>query len=167
MTGSIRDVLLEEISDRSEEQIVDILKGHMKACATILVKVIRALEAEYGPGVIEVAGKALLIREARPPSQIGRPEDDLHIFCEQLERGCVGSHRWKRLIDERDRVGYRFHRCLWAEIFNELKAPDIGRWLCEGDEPAVRSFNPKLGFKRTKTLMDNQDECDHVFRVVE
>lgn len=164
-TGSIREVLQEEISGQTEDILVSILKNKMSSCASILVKVIRALELEYGPRVTEIARNALLTHDPRQASQVGKPEEDLHIFCQQLEKGCIGSHRWERLVDMPDRVGYRFYRCLWAQIFNELKAPDIGRWLCEGDEPAARSFNPKLGFKRTKTLMDNQGECDHVFYV--
>lgn len=164
-TGSIREVLPEEISEDTEDLFVCILKSKMNSCASILVKVIRALELEYGPKVMEIARNTLLTRDPRPASQIGKPEEDLRIFCQQLEKECIGSHRWQRLAESPDRIGYRFYRCLWAEIFNELKAPDIGRWLCEGDEPAVRSFNPKLGFKRTKTLMDNQGECDHAFYV--
>jgi len=164
-TGSIREGLSEQISKDTEDFFVGILRSKMMSCASILVKVIRALELEYGPRVMEIARNTLLARDPRPTSQIGKPEDDLRIFCQRLEKGCVGSHRWQRLVDSPDRVGYRFYRCLWAEIFNELRAPDIGRWLCEADEPAVRSFNPTLGFERTKTLMDNQGECDHVFYV--
>lgn len=165
MTGSIREVLREGISEETENLFVDILKNHMRGCVRILVKVIRALELEYGAEVLEVAKKALLTREPRPLSQRGRPEDDLQMFCDQLERACIGSHRWNRVVNRPDKVGYRFYRCLWAELFNELKATDIGRWLCEGDEPAVRSFNPELGFRRTRTLMDSQGECDHLFYV--
>jgi len=164
-TGSIREVLPEDISEDVEHIIDDILKSKMEACARILVSVIRALEHEYGPGVLKVARDAILRREPRSPSQLGKPEEDLRTFCNNLEKGCVGSHRWKRVIDAPDQIGYRFHRCLWAEVFNELEAPDIGKWLCEADEPAVRSFNPKLGFSRTRTLMDKQGECDHVFYV--
>ena len=69
------------------------------------------------------------------------------------------------MVDKPGQVGYRFRRCLWAEIFNELCAPDIGRWLCEGDEPSVRSFNPRLGLSRTKTLMSGDSQCNHVFFV--
>ena len=164
-TGSIRDMLPEDISEYVEHIIDDILKSKMKASARILVTIIRALEREYGPGVLRVARDAVHYREPRPRSQLGKPEEDLRIFCDNLEKGCIGSHRWKRVVDAPNQIGYRFHRCLWAEIFNELEAPDIGKWLCEADEPAVRSFNPKLGFSRTRTLMDKQGECDHVFYV--
>lgn len=155
----------EEISEKTEDLIVNLLKIKMKACARILVSAIRALEREYGPNAIEVAKKAVLAREARATSQPENAENDLQDFCIQLEKGCIGSHMWERMIDAPDQVGYRFIRCLWAEIFNELNAADIGKWLCQGDEPSVKTFNPKLGFSRTKTLMDRQEECDHIFYV--
>ena len=165
MNGSISEMLSEEVSEETQDLIVGLLKMKMMACVKIFVKVIRSLELKYGPEVTETAKRAVLTHEPRPQSQLGTPENDLHVFCDQLEKGCVGSHRWERVIDEPDRVGYKFHRCLWAEIFNELGAADIGKWLCEGDEPSVRSFNPNLGFSRTKTLMDRQGECDHIFFV--
>jgi hypothetical protein len=46
-----------------------------------------------------------------------------------------------------------------------LGEPDLGYLLCAGDEPAVKAFNPALGFQRTKVLMRGDEECDHVFSV--
>jgi hypothetical protein len=37
--------------------------------------------------------------------------------------------------------------------------------ICAGDEPAIKSHNRKLAFKRTKVLMEGDDLCDHVFYV--
>lgn len=165
MRGSIREITSERISEQTEEAIADLLKMKMITCAKALVKVIRSLELEYGQGAVEVAKKTVLAREPRPASELGTPEGDLRIFCGQLEAGCIGSHVWERVVDKPDQVGYRFRRCLWAEIFNELHAQDIGRWLCEGDEPSVRSFNPRLGLSLTKTLMNGDSQCNHVFFV--
>ena len=45
-----------------------------------------------------------------------------------------------------------------------LKATD---WLyhhtCSADEAMVSGFNPKIGFRRTKTLMQGDDYCDHYY----
>jgi len=46
-TGSIREVLSEEISEETEDLFVGILKNHMAVCARILVKVIWALELGF------------------------------------------------------------------------------------------------------------------------
>ena len=89
----------------------------------------------------------------------------LHDFCERLEKGCCGSHKWTRVTEEPDRIGYHFTRCMWAEIYNELGEPELGFYLCAGDEPGVKSYNPKLGFRRTKVLMNGDEVCDHIFLV--
>jgi hypothetical protein len=52
---------------------------------------------------------------------------------------------------------------MWAEIFHELGEPELGLILCASDEPAVKSYNPELAFTRTKTLMDSDELCDHIF----
>jgi hypothetical protein len=53
---------------------------------------------------------------------------------------------------------------MWAEAFRELNAEDIGFGvLCQGDALMASSFNPIIGFSRTKTLMMGADCCDHVY----
>lgn len=91
----------------------------------------------------------------------------LPAFCAALEAGCTGTHEWLKLEDTDKRQVYRFTRCMWAEIFNELGAPGIGYWLCEGDAPISSAFNPVIGFQRSKTLMEGDDCCDHVFYMKE
>ena len=34
---------------------------------------------------------------------------------------------------------------------------------CEGDQYAPEGFNPEIGFKRTKTLMQGDDCCNHFY----
>jgi hypothetical protein len=80
--GSIRDFLSEE----TERIIDDLSKSKMKVSARILVTVIRALENKYGPGVLEVARDAVLRRQPRPQSQLGKPEEDLYSLRDNLDK---------------------------------------------------------------------------------
>ena len=82
-----------------------------------------------------------------------------------IDGAAAGSHCWQRVIDEPDRIGYRYTRCLYAEILRELGEPELGLVICARDEPWVKSYNPGLGFRRTKTLMEGDQVCDHVFYV--
>jgi hypothetical protein len=93
--------------------------------------------------------------------EVGAPT--LQAYCSALEAGCAGSQEWLKLEDTDTRQAYRFARCMWAEVFAELDALDIGFWLCEGDAPMTSAFNPAIGFQRTKTLMEGDDCCDHIF----
>ena len=51
--------------------------------------------------------------------------------------------------------------CLWAKIFRETYAADIGyAALCYGDYAAVPAFNPKIKYTMTQTLMQGQSFCN-------
>jgi len=165
MRGSLNDILPEPISAESEEIIRDLLKRKLKGSISRFVRVMRAMEAKYGPEAVEHARSLFGNVNPRPAEKLGRPEDDLRTRCDGLEEGCVLSHQWEKVIDEPDRIGFRFTKCLLAEIYLELDAADLGRWICEGDDPGIQSFNPKLRCKQTKLLMDGDDHCDHVFYV--
>ena len=165
MKTTLRNVLPEEISEEAEQIILDKIRTKMSGGIRMFVTAMRALEAKYGPEVKEVVREAFLTKDPRPDSDLGDPEDDLQAFCSGLERGCAASHEWTRTADEPDRIGYSFTKCMWADVFRGMDAADLGFFICEGDEPAVRAYNPRLGFERTKTLMEGHDECDHVFLV--
>ena len=141
------------------------LKTKMKGAAVLGVRLLHAMEERFGPearGVVSDMAKNL---KPTPRLDTGEPEADLREFCNHLDMGCVGSHEWERVIDEPHRIGYQFTRCMWAEIYRELGEPLLGFVICAGDEPALRSHNSKLAFKRTKVLMNGDEVCDHVFYV--
>jgi hypothetical protein len=54
--------------------------------------------------------------------------------------------------------------CLWAEVFREKEAGDIGfAWICYGDHTWPQGFNPKIRMIRDKTLMQGHAYCNHRF----
>lgn len=165
MKGSLNSILPAPITEESEAIILDLLKRKIKGAASLTVRLLRAMEQRFGPEAREVVKDMMPKGQPEPRLEVGDPEEDLDEFCSQLERGCVGSHRWDRVVDERDRIGYHFTRCVWAEVYRELGEPELGLVICAGDEPAVKSYNPRLGFQRTKVLMSGDEVCDHVFFV--
>lgn len=55
---------------------------------------------------------------------------------------------------------YRVKKCLWAKVFREEDAADIGyAIICYPDYPVARGLNPKLKLIRTRTLMQGDDSC--------
>jgi len=55
---------------------------------------------------------------------------------------------------------YRVKKCLWAKVFRDENAADIGyAMICYPDYSVARSLNPKLKLIRTKTLMQGDDSC--------
>ena len=54
--------------------------------------------------------------------------------------------------------------CLWADIYREWGAEDIGYIVeCKGDFALVAAQHPNLRLERTKTLMQGDDCCDFKF----
>jgi len=167
MRGSLNDILPEPISEENEKVILELLKRKMKGAAGLGVRLLHAMEERFGPEAREVVRQMAKSHNIKPRPDAGDPETDLREFCHRLDRACAGSHRWERVIDQPDRVGYHFTRCMWAEIYRELGEPELGFVICAGDEPGVKSYNPKLGFERTKVLMNDDEICDHVFYVAD
>lgn len=165
MPGSLNDILTDPISQENEEILLGLLKRKMKGAAGLAVRLLHAMEERFGPDAREVVRDMIENHEATPRPDAGEPETDLREFCACLDRGCVGSHKWEKVVDEPDCIGYHYTRCMWAEIYRELGEPELGLVICAGDEPAIKSWNPGLAFKRTKVLMDGDEVCDHVFCV--
>jgi hypothetical protein len=54
--------------------------------------------------------------------------------------------------------------CLWAKVFKEMKATDLGYVLfCQPDFAYAEACHSNIKMKRTKTLMQGDNYCDHTF----
>ncbi len=163
--SSLQQISPEPIPEAIEQAFLTKLYSKLLMSATLLVKSVRAIQAKYGDEGVETIHHAYKELSGERGRKMAREANALTLpaFCSALEAGCTGSHEWLKLEDTDKRQAYRFTRCMWAEIFDELGAPDIGFWLCEGDAPISSAFNPAIGFQRSKTLMEGDDCCDHVF----
>jgi len=164
MPGSLNDLLPEPLSQESEAILDELIKRKVRSAAGLAVDLLHAMEERFGPEARQVV-REMAQRQFAPSPNPGAPQADLRQFCSDLDHACIGSHRWERVIDEPDRIGYHYTRCLWAEVFRELGEPELGYIFCAGDEPAVKACNPKLGFRRTQVLMLGDPLCDHIFLV--
>lgn len=79
---------------------------------------------------------------------------------------------WKPMKDEfkftveqkKDGIQIYCTFCPLAQMAKELNEPEWGfRFYCMEDYGIVDGFNPKIGFKRTKTLMQGHVYCDHFY----
>ena len=165
MPGSLNDILSEPISKENEIIILDFMKRKMTVCADLAVELLSAMEKRFGPEVRKVVKEMAKNQEFPSNEDLKGPEEDLKEFCNTIDEVAIGSHMWEKVISEPDRVGYNFTRCMYAEIFGELGEPDLGWVICARDEPWAKSYNPKIQFKRTETLMEGNKVCNHIFYV--
>ena len=163
MQGSLNDILPEPISEENERVLLDLLKRKMMVYAEICVQLLHAMEEHFGGEAREVVRKMIQNQKFEQRERFGDPRKDLHEFCNMVEHAAVGTHQWERVIDETDCVAYHFTRCMHAEVFRGLGEPELGYILCARDEPWIKSYNPKLAFKRTKELMVGDEICDNTY----
>jgi hypothetical protein len=54
--------------------------------------------------------------------------------------------------------------CLWYKTFRELNATDLGYVVCcQPDFAVAPHYHPKIKMKRTKTLMQGCECCNHTY----
>ena len=53
-------------------------------------------------------------------------------------------------------------KCLYAEVFKELKAEELGYLMvCNPDHAYAQTCHPQIKLRRSKTLMQGDSYCDH------
>jgi hypothetical protein len=66
--------------------------------------------------------------------------------------------------DTESELGLHITECLYAEVFKELEAEDIGYLVvCNPDHAYASACNPCVKLRRSKTLMQGDEYCDHVW----
>jgi len=107
-------------------------------------------------GMIKNAGDEICQRAAK--------NDPDFSFSEWLKGGGVYKNMMtKEIIERTDKVyEMKVSECLWAKIFKEYDAADIGyAYVCYNDFADAKATHPKLKLERTKTLMQGHDCCNH------
>ena len=150
-----------------EHDFIAALERKVRAAVSMYVEAVRVLEQACGPGAVDAVRQQHLQRVIARAAAQGRElgDNSLVTYCAALEQGCRFSHTWEKVQATETCQEYRFHRCMWADVFRSLRAERIGYWICESDGPAAAAFNPRIKFRRTQTLMLGDECCDHLYYV--
>ncbi len=133
-----------------------------------LVGILNELRSQYGEGVIDSVYKV---------------QRDFNIWQWNNIANSVGSNSTEDLIkvlwepmkedgleytEEKTDNGVQMH-CTKCPIYDTLKEVGLTEWgyhlICNNDEYIVEGFNSEIGFKRTKTLMEGHDCCNHFYYI--
>jgi len=131
-----------------------------------LVSYIRALETEYGSGVVDVIAEAKYELTHKQWAELAQSaeENDIATLLKLQWEGAGPLLQYQVVYHDSGEARLRVTKCFWADAFRELGAIDIGRALYCADEFASASgFNRHIGLTRTKTLMEGDDYCDHCY----
>ncbi|HOJ76687.1 MAG TPA: L-2-amino-thiazoline-4-carboxylic acid hydrolase [Bacillota bacterium] len=134
------------------------------------VDLFNAFRESFGPKVAEVFEQVEAEKAHREWSNIAIQtgknsiEDLISLLWEPLRaKGFEFTYEIKP-----DGVQFKCTKCPIYDLAIEINATE---WLyhhtCCSDPHIVEGFNPKIGLRRTKTLMQGADCCDHFYFIKE
>lgn len=130
------------------------------------VALLAALRNRFGNGVVTVLGEVIAERAQRYGSMIARREgvssiEDLLRLLWEPERANGLEYTVERGPDG---VQILCTRCPVYDLAREIDAQEwMYHLVCAADPHIASGFNPKIGFRRTTTLMEGHDRCDHFY----
>lgn len=150
------------VEEKLREQIELSQRRNLEEKAVLL----NSLKGRFGPEVINVVARVVAERTQQEWSELARSsenntiDDLIQLLWEPLR--AIG---YEFAIDHRgDGVQIR---CTVCPVYNMARELGVVEWgyhfHCAKDPQIVEGFNPKIGFRRTKTLMEGYDCCDHFY----
>ncbi len=132
------------------------------------IPTLQSLADEIGRGSFLEMLKRLRSQSAAGATRRGAeklPKNDFSTFVElskQRKNRFVRHVLTDEVVEQRkDFVHSRITECLWAKVFRETNAADIGyASVCHPDFAMASAFNPKIKLVRRSTLMEGSEFCD-------
>jgi len=156
----------------SEQPVTDemAMKQALKAVhgmyITQQIGLLDALKAEFGSKVVDVvrakaSGDACAMFHTLA-EKIGKNSiDDLIAFLWEPLRAKGYAFTMEKVDGG---VKMNCTACPFATMYRAMGGAEWGYALyCAADEDLTKAFNPKIGFKRTQTLMEGHACCDHEY----
>ena len=121
---------------------------------------------------LEIVGKACekgAVESTRKLMAEKGPIENFEDFSALLKEELVSpfwSHALTCTFPEKTQKKIVLHvtECLWAKTFREMDATDIGYvMVCHPDFAMAQAFHPKIKLRRTKTLMQGDTLCGHIY----
>ena len=141
---------------------VDALKREMAERVTLFSRLIES----YGPGVLDIVSRWTIesTRERLERANLGRR--DLNAVMELLWDQMVEGTEFEVIARNDQVLQLRVTKCLFADEMRKLGTPEIGNsFYCAYDYGFCQGLNPHMRFRRTKTLMNGDDCCNHTYEL--
>jgi hypothetical protein len=136
------------------------------------LEILLALRKKFGKEVIEIASKARLavhqrwMRELSKGNPPNRPSEVFNHSAYTVTKDGSGSLQYDVLEDSENRFAVNITGCKYADFYKEKGSPDIGYLMhCALDFGEVEAFWPGITLKRTKTLMEGDECCNHCYEL--
>lgn len=142
-----------------------------KKYITERVAYLKALTSKFGDEVIKTAAlaKRKMNQEKMRAFRIERgklPPREVFLQSAFWEEGSVDKAIMEfEIVEDKEKVfEVRITSCKYAELYRKLGASNIGYAMCcDMDFYEAKAFDPKLELQRSKTLMIEDDCCNHKY----
>jgi len=145
------------------KQLENLEHSHMRNT----IELLDALKQRFGQEVVDIVDKVVAERTLREWTAIAEnaKANTLDDLIRSLWSSKVRSRGYKFTIERGETgVSVLCTRCPVHELARELGATEwMNHLVCKGDPHIVEGFNPKLGFRHIKSLMEGQDACQQLY----
>lgn len=153
-------------TDVNQEEYLEKVRAVRTAAFKDRVDDLDALKQVFGEQVVDIvlAARAKKTEKNWRDIALNHGRNDIK-GLEQTLWTWVADAGFEFTVTETDEgTQFRVTRCPIADMAHELQAADWGYvCYCADDPHIVAGFNPAMGFRRTKTLMEGHDCCDHFY----
>jgi predicted ArsR family transcriptional regulator len=155
-----------KVRERLQEREKQVREQGMEQTSSMLAWQLKIMKEHFGEEVYQVLVKA--IGEGIRSQWSKKAEEDRDNSIEALIKLLwepLREHGFEYTQEEAE-IGFQMN-CTKCPHYELAKRHGITEQMfymvCEGDHFIAEGFNPNIGFKRTKTLMQGDDCCDHFY----
>ena len=137
----------------------------------VQLEILRKLEDRFGEEVIEIAGNAKMDIHKKWMKELstrksGRPSEIFRHSAFSVTSDEKGLLEYEVLEDSDDKFAIKITKCKYTDFYLERGAPEIGyRMHCALDFGETEAFSSEITLKRTKTLMQGDNYCNHCYEL--
>lgn len=137
--------------------------------ARILAPVVDAMAEAFGrEEVIEILSKTIkeIARDQGAEMARHMKDQDAAAFAKSLEAWTRdGALDLEILREDSGAVDFNVNRCRYAEMYQDLGIPELGKILsCSRDSALIEGFAPKAKLSRKNTILSGATHCDFRYR---
>lgn len=150
-----------------DKQLVELYKKLKRNEIRMLVDITRKLQQKYGPQVADDIAEVLTEKVHEKWNSMHKDDASLHKLYELMWEKRDGIIEKDVEVKNDDELRLKVRKCFYADEYKKLGAEDLGyKYSCMCEYPAVDVFNPRISFRRHKTIMQSNEYCDHCYRIV-
>lgn len=133
------------------------------------LEILRKLRERFGEEVVEIASNARLAVHKKwmkdlSKGEPGRPSEVFKHSAFSVTSADQDLLEYEVLEDSDEKFAVKITKCKYANFYMEKGEPGIGYAMhCALDFGETEAFSSDIILKRTKTLMQGDNHCNHSF----